>query len=79
MEQSRIIKPKPTRQQAVGRLLEQLSTMDRKDLLKLWRDLFDRVPSPALRRETLIPILAYEFRRRLSAGSRSPLPASCAS
>jgi hypothetical protein len=51
MEQNKITKPKPTRQQAVDRLLEQLLTMERKELLKLWRDLFDRVPSPALRHE----------------------------
>jgi hypothetical protein len=54
MEKNKIAKP--TRQEAVNRLLEQLLTMERKELLKLWRDLFDRVPSPALRRETLIPI-----------------------
>jgi len=41
MEQNKITKQKTTRQQAVDRLLEQLPTMDRKALLKLWRDLFD--------------------------------------
>jgi hypothetical protein len=68
MEQNKITKQKTTRQQAVGRLLEQLPTMDRKALLKLWRDLFDRVPSPALRRETLIPILAYRIQEQAFGG-----------
>ena len=45
MEQNKITKPKPTRQEAVDRLLTQLPAMDRKELLKLWRDLFDRMPA----------------------------------
>jgi hypothetical protein len=68
MEQNKITKPRPTRQQAVDHLLEQLLTMERKELLKLWRDLFDRVPSPALRRETLIPILAYRIQEKAFGG-----------
>lgn len=68
MEQNRITKPKPTKQQAVDRLLEQLPTMERKELLKLWHNLFDRVPSPALRRETLIPILAYRIQEKAFGG-----------
>jgi hypothetical protein len=68
MEKNKITKPKPTRQQAVDRLLEQLPTMERKELLKLWRDLFDRVSSPALRRETLIPILAYRIQEKAFGG-----------
>jgi hypothetical protein len=64
----KITKPRPTRQEAVDRLLEQLPTMERKALLKLWRDLFDRVPSPALRRETLIPILAYRIQEKAFGG-----------
>jgi hypothetical protein len=68
MKQNNISGTKPTRQQAVDRLLEQLPTMERKELLKLWRDLFDRVPSPALRRETLIPILAYRVQEKAFGG-----------
>jgi len=68
MEQNKITKTKPTRRQAVDRLLAQLPTMERKELLKLWRDLFDRVPSPALRRETLIPILAYRIQEKAFGG-----------
>jgi hypothetical protein len=42
--------------------------MERKELLKLWRDLFDRVPSPALHRETLTPILAYRIQEKAFGG-----------
>jgi hypothetical protein len=68
MEKNKIDKPKPTRQEAVNQLLEQLLIIERKELLKLWRDLFDRVPSPALRRETLIPILAYRIQEKAFGG-----------
>ena len=68
MEQNKITKPKPTRRQAVDRLLAQLPTMDRKALLKLWHDLFDRMPSPAFHRETLIPILAYRIQEKAFGG-----------
>ena len=59
---------KRTRQQAVDQLLAQLPAMERKALTKLWRDLFDRAPSPAFRRETLIPILAYRIQERAFGG-----------
>jgi hypothetical protein len=68
MEKNKIAKPKPTRQEAVDRLLEHLPTMKRKEHLELWRDLFDRVPGPALRRETLIPILAYRIQEKVFGG-----------
>ncbi|MGB8031279.1 MAG: DUF2924 domain-containing protein [Terracidiphilus sp.] len=68
MEKKKITQPKPTRRQAVDQLLTQLPTMSRKALLKLWHDLFDRVPSPALRRETLIPILAYRLQEKAFGG-----------
>ncbi len=70
MEETKIIHQKPTRQQAVGRLLEQLPAMKRAELLKLWRNLFDRVPAPALRRELLIPILAYRIQEQAFGGLR---------
>jgi len=68
MDQNKITKPKPTRQEAVDRLLTQLPAMDRKELLKLWHDLFDRIPSPALNRGTLIPILAYRIQEKAYGG-----------
>ena len=68
MEKNKITKPKPTRQEAVGRLLTKLPAMDRKDLLRLWRDLFDGIPSPALHRGTSIPILAYRIQEKAYGG-----------
>lgn len=68
MEQNKITRPKSTRQQVVDQLLAQLPTMDRKALLKIWHDLFDRVPSPALRRESLIPILAFSVQEKVFGG-----------
>lgn len=71
MENKPSTQAKLTRQQAVDRCLKQLPTMERKALLKLWRDLFDQVPSPALRRETLIPILAYRVQEKAFGGLRA--------
>ena len=68
MEKNKITATRPTRQQTVDWLLVQLPTMEREALLKLWRDLFDRVPSPALRRETLIPMLAYRIQEKVFGG-----------
>jgi hypothetical protein len=68
MEQNKITKPRPTKRQAVDRLLEQLPMMDRKAHLKLWHDLFDRMPSPALHRGTSIPILAYRIQEKAYGG-----------
>ncbi len=68
MKQNEITKPRPTRQEAVDRLLTQLPAMDRKELLQLWHGLFDRMPSPALYRGTLIPILAYRIQEKAYGG-----------
>jgi hypothetical protein len=68
MEQNKIIQPRPTKCEAVDRLLTQLPTMDRKALLKLWHDLFDRMPSPALHKGMLILILAYRIQEKAYGG-----------
>ncbi len=68
MKDSNLPQSKPTRQQAVDQSLTVLPTMDRKGLIRLWRNLFDREPSPALRRETLIPILAYRIQEKAFGG-----------
>jgi hypothetical protein len=68
MMQSKITQAKPTRQQTVDRLLDQLPTMKRAELLKLWRSLFDREAGPQLRRETMIPILAYRIQEKAYGG-----------
>jgi hypothetical protein len=68
MDKNKVTTTKRTRQQAVDQLLVQLPEMERKALTKLWRDLFDRAPSPAFRRETLIPILAYRIQEQAFGG-----------
>jgi hypothetical protein len=62
--------PKLTRQEAVDRLLAQLPIMKRTALEKLWSNLFERTPCPALRREMLIPILAYRIQEQTFGGLR---------
>jgi hypothetical protein len=42
--------------------------MDRKDLQRLWKGLFGREPSPMLRREVLMPILAYRIQEKAYGG-----------
>lgn len=61
---------KPTRQETVDRLLAQLPTMKRKALERLWGNLFDARPCPGLRRETLMPILAYRIQEKVFGGLR---------
>jgi len=61
MKKNKIAKTKLTKREAVDWLLTQLPTMDREALLKLWQDLFGRMPGPDLYRTTLIPILAYRI------------------
>ena len=48
--------------------LAALPQMSRKDLQALWATLFDRPPNPSLRREILIPILAYRLQERFLGG-----------
>jgi len=61
------------RQQKVDRLLAELPTMDRKSLQQLWRDIFDRKPDRTLRRETLIPVLAYGLQEKAYGGLKKSL------
>lgn len=41
--------------------LAALPKMSRKAIQALWADLFGKAPSPSLRREVLVPILAYRL------------------
>jgi hypothetical protein len=56
--------------------------MGREDLLSVWTKLFDKPPNPALRRENLIPILAYRLQEKAYGGLKPSvtkrLPASIA-
>jgi Protein of unknown function (DUF2924) len=42
--------------------------MEREALIKLWSGLFDREPGQSLRRETLVPIIAYRIQERAFGG-----------
>lgn len=52
-------------------LLEQLPSLDRAELLELWHKSFGRPASPGLRRELMLPILAYRV-QELSHGGLKP-------
>jgi hypothetical protein len=57
--------------------LSSLPRLSRDALRQLWKDLFGALPAPQLRRELMIPILAYGLQERcfgsLSARSRTRL------
>jgi hypothetical protein len=61
-------KARLTREQAVARLLAQLPAMDHKALQQHWRDLIGREPSPGMRRNHMIPILAYRAQEKAFGG-----------
>ena len=48
--------------------LKKLPEMSREDLQSLWTKLFGKPPNPALRRENLIPILAYRLQEKAYGG-----------
>ena len=56
------------KEQAVGRFLTQLATMEHKELQQHWRELFGREPSPGMRRNHMIPILAYRAQEKAFGG-----------
>src|SRR5580658_7640842 len=64
----KIAKAGLTKEQAVARLLAQLPAMDHKELQQHWRELFGREPSPGMRRNHMIPILAYRAQEMVFGG-----------
>jgi hypothetical protein len=74
MPSRKITRPHPAKQQEVEAQLAKLPIMERSALQRLWKELFDRTPSPALRRETLIPILAYRFQEKAFGGLKESTP-----
>jgi Protein of unknown function (DUF2924) len=52
-------------------LLEQLPSLDRTGLLELWQKSFGRPASPGLRRELMLPILAFRI-QELAHGGLKP-------
>jgi hypothetical protein len=65
---NKITKSKPTKQQAIDQLLAHLPAMNHKELQQRWRELFGREPSPGMRRNHMIPILAYRAQEKAFGG-----------
>ena len=51
--------------------LERLPSMSRQELQQLWQELFGRPPHPKLRRQLLIPILAYRVQEKAYGGLKA--------
>ena len=56
---------------SVNDQLKALPGMSREDLQTLWSMLFDKPASSALRRENLIPVLAYRLQERALGGLKA--------
>jgi Protein of unknown function (DUF2924) len=63
-------KAKLTKEQAITRLLARLPAMDHKELQQHWKELFGREPSPGMRRNHMIPILAYRTQEQAFGGMK---------
>src|SRR4051812_690290 len=48
--------------------LKDLPTLERKQLQTLWQELFGKPPNPKLRRELLVPVLAYRMQEKKFGG-----------
>lgn len=53
--------------------LAALPSMERPQLQALWTKLFGNPPHPALRRENLVPVLAYGLQEKAYGGLRAPV------
>jgi hypothetical protein len=51
--------------------LKQLPTMDRSQLQQLWLELFGKPPHPKLRRQLLVPIIAYRAQEKAYGGLKA--------
>lgn len=56
---------------ACNKLLEILPSMSRPELQQLWSTLFGRPPHPKLRRQLMIPILAYRAQEKTYGGLKA--------
>ena len=61
--------PKPS----LNQQLAALPKMDRKALQGLWERLFLKPPNPSLRREILVPIIAYRLQEVALGGLKGPI------
>ena len=51
--------------------IAQLGTFSRQELLDMWRKLYERAAPPGIRRELLIPFLAYRMQEHAYGGLKS--------
>lgn len=65
---TKMVRTRSAREQAVARFLARLPEMDHKELRQYWRELFAREPSPGMRRNHMIPILAYRAQEKAFGG-----------
>ena len=49
-------------------IVTELPTMDRPSLQRLWQEMFGKPPHPKLRRDLMIPILAYRVQEKTYGG-----------
>jgi hypothetical protein len=66
--QNKTTKPKPAKQLAVERFLARLPAMNYMELQQHWRELIGREPSRGMRRNHMIPILAYRAQEKAFGG-----------
>jgi hypothetical protein len=64
----KVAKARPTKEQAVARVLAQLPGMGHKELEKHWKEVFGREPSRGMRRDHMIPIVAYRVQEKAFGG-----------
>ena len=67
---SKTARPRLTKEQAVARFLARLQEMDHKELRQHWGELFGREPSQGMRRNHMVPILAYRAQEKAFGGLR---------
>jgi len=66
-----VLSPRVATQLTLNQQLAALPNMERKALQALWQRLFGKPPNPSLRREVLIPILAYRLQEVACGGINS--------
>ena len=63
--------------QAISQRILALPKLSKAELLIVWKELFSKAPPPALRKELMVPILAYRMQEKeyggLSHGTRRKL------
>ncbi len=72
MPPKKTAKTNAAKQQEVEAQLAKLPTMTRVELQSLWQEMFQRPPSAKLRREMLVPILAYRVQELAFGGLKEP-------